>query len=114
MASYVESAIRLYDKLDELVGRQSKWSQETFGTDAERGPIGALRHLELEAREAAESPDRIEEYADCLLLLLDATRRAGWKLETLVDAALVKQKVNQSREWPKPTEAETPIEHVRT
>src|SRR5688500_7375797 len=54
---------------------QAEWSQATFGSDDERGPIGALKHLAKEAVEAQAAPDDEEEYADCLLLILDAARR---------------------------------------
>ena len=54
----------------------AEWSQATFGTDAERGAIGPLKHLEKEAREAQEALDPIE-IADCLLLVFDAARRSG-------------------------------------
>jgi hypothetical protein len=56
---------------------QMTWSQATFGSDEVRGPIGALRHLEKEAKEAQDATGDIVEYADCLLLLLDASRRGG-------------------------------------
>jgi hypothetical protein len=134
VSGYVKSAIDLYDKLSELVGDQAEWSQATFGTDQERGPMGALKHLEKEAREAQEAVERISiaavanvgreeavgeakaelnsELADCLLLLLDASRRAGIKFATLVDHAKAKMIVNRQRTWPKPTSDE-PVEHVR-
>lgn len=54
-----------------------------------------------------------EELADCILLILDASRRAGVKPMQLVEAAQRKMKVNKSREWPEPTDATTPVEHIR-
>jgi hypothetical protein len=104
--------VELGDKLTDLIRDQSEWSQRTFGTDAERGPLGALRHLEKEAREAQESLADITEYADCLLLLLDASRRAGFKIMQVIEAAQEKMKVNKQRSWPKPTD-DNPVEHVR-
>ena len=89
---------------------QSEWSQKTFGTDAERGPIGALKHLEKEAREAQENPKDTSEYADCLLLILDASRRAGINVTQLIDAAAQKMIVNMARKWPKPN-GDMPVEH---
>jgi hypothetical protein len=134
VSGYVKSAIDLYDKLSELVGDQAEWSQATFGTDQERGPVGALKHLQKEAREAHEAYERLSiartanvgreeavsdakaelatELADCLLLLLDASRRSGIKFATLVDHAKAKMIVNRQRTWPKPTSDE-PVEHVR-
>jgi Protein of unknown function (DUF550) len=90
----------------------SAWSQTTFGTDAERGPIGALKHLEMEAREAQEKPGDREEFADCFLLTCDAARRAGMTLDDLLNEAFAKLAKNKLRVWPKPTSDE-PSQHVR-
>lgn len=103
------------DKLSDLVVDQSKWSQATFGSDSERGPMGTLKHLEKEARECQEAvgtPELREELADCLLLLLDASRRAGIKPTQLLEAAQAKMVKNKQRTWPKPTSDE-PVEHIR-
>lgn len=98
-----------------LVVDQAEWSQATFGADTERGPMGALKHLEKEAREcqdAVGTPELLEEMADCLLLLIDASRRARFSPTQLVEAALEKLEKNKRRTWPKPTSDE-PVEHVR-
>ncbi len=100
-------------ELADLADDQAEWSQATFGSDKERGPIGALKHLEKEAREAAANPSDVKEYADCLILLLDASRRAGFTLLDVVRAATEKMIENKSRQWPKPTVADMPVEHIR-
>lgn len=94
--------------LCDLFERQATWSQETFGPDGIRGPIGPLKHLKKEADEAIKAhtekrdkPDLLEEHADCLLLLLDATRRAGFAMTELLVAAEKKQAKNMARIWPK-------------
>lgn len=110
--SMMESWVDLGADLWSLARKQSEWSQETFGTDAERGPVGALRHLAKEAIEAAENPTDRTEYADCLLLILDASRRAGIRLHDLIKEADKKLEINKQRTWPKPTSDE-PVEHVR-
>lgn len=46
------------DDFTRLNSELSEWSQKTFGSDDERGPIGALKHLAKEAKEAAEAADR--------------------------------------------------------
>jgi len=99
------------DLLD-LWERQADWSQRTFGPDTERGPIGPLKHLEKEAREAQANPIDRTEYADCLLLVLDASRRAGIKLGDLITEAIDKQKINMARTWPTP-QPDMPVEHVK-
>ncbi len=111
--SYVVQCLDFAEAVIGLVRDQAEWSQATFGTDAERGPLGALKHLEKEAREAQANPSDITEYADCLLLILDAARRAKIKPLELVKAAQAKLLVNEARIWPKPVSDE-PVEHVRT
>lgn len=112
-----------------LAEDQSQWSQATFGTDAERGPIGALKHLGKEAKEAEDAAETLKlvagceeeeqgrrilltELADCLLLLNDATRRAGFSLLELIRAAQAKMAVNRTRTYPKPT-SDVPSEHIK-
>ena len=116
MFSHSARALEFFEDLSDLVEDQSKWSQATFGTDQERGPVGALKHLEKEAKEACEAvgtATALEELGDCFLLLLDATRRSGFKLCHLVEAATIKMEINKTRTWPKPKD-DTPVEHVRT
>lgn len=122
----------LGDKLSDLVSDQAAWSQATFGKDTERGPLGALKHLAKEAKEAQDATERRvraavdhnekaltiaredfkEEMADCLLLVLDASRRGGIKVMQLIEAAQRKMEKNKVRQWPTPTSDE-PVEHVR-
>jgi ParB family transcriptional regulator, chromosome partitioning protein len=92
---------------------QSAWSQSVFGKDNERGPIGPLKHLAKEAVEAQEKPDDLMEFVDCLFLTFDATRRAGFTYDQLLEAAWKKLEINKARKWSKPTSDE-PVEHVRT
>lgn len=113
MSTHVPFAIDFATKFSILVEEQSQWSQETFGNDQERGPIGPLKHLEKEAKEAQDNPTDIMEHADCLLLVLDASRRAGFSPVQLIEAALQKMEINKAREWPKDTPKDTAVEHVR-
>jgi hypothetical protein len=92
---------------------QAEWSQRTFGTDAERGPAGPLKHLAKEAAEALDKPKDLMEFVDCLFLVCDATRRAGFTVDQLIFAAWEKLEINKRRQWQKPTSDE-PVEHVRT
>lgn len=111
----MHSMMLFYDHFSDLVKDQSEWSQATFGTDQERGPIGSLKHLEKEAKEAyqATTPEELKkELADCFLLILDASRRAGVKPFELVLLAQDKMKVNRSRTWAKPV-ADEPVEHIK-
>lgn len=103
------------DRFSCLAADHAKWSQATFGADQERGPIGALKHLEKEAKEAYEAVGTQglpEELADCFLLILDASRRAGIKPLELVKLAQQKMQKNKARTWAKPV-ADEPVEHVK-
>jgi hypothetical protein len=89
------------------------WSQATFGTDAERGPLGPIKHLRKECDEALAKPDDIVEYADMVFLVFDACRRAGFTYEELEAAIWAKLAVNQKRTWgPKSSDGVT--EHIRS
>lgn len=121
--------IMLGRALYDLATDQAEWSQATFGTDKERGPIGPLKHLELEAIEARQEaenfrdwggdPGRLREIArnfiiemaDCLLLLLDASRRGGFTVIQLMEAAQAKMRINKHRTFIKPT-TDVPSHHV--
>jgi hypothetical protein len=96
----------------DLAADQSEWSQATFGKDTGRGSIGALKHLEKEAREAQAAPLDRTEYADCFLLILDASRRAGMTPLDLIREAAAKMVVNKGRKWGPKVEGQ-PTEHVR-
>ena len=93
----------------------SAWSQETFGNDEERGPIGALKHLRKEIDEIIEAPDDRWEYADAFTLIVDAARRAGVPFIMLLNTAIQKLEINKQRDWPKPNpdDPTEPVEHVR-
>lgn len=107
--------LTLGDKLDDLARDQADWSERTFGSDSIRGPLGPLKHLEKEAREAQACPTDLKEYADILILLLDSSRRAGFTPLDLIDAAIAKMVENKAREWPAfdPAKLDEPTEHVR-
>lgn len=95
------------------LGREhGEWSQTQFGLDSERGPEGPLAHLAKEVEEMAADPTDLSEYADGLLLLLDASRRAGFTADQLLEAASVKLKVNMEREWGEPN-PDGSVEHIR-
>ena len=91
----------------------AEWSQATFGSDAEHGPLGPLKHLQHEADEAMAAPTDITEFADILLLLIDAARRAGHSWNGIVDAADTKlHTVLMHRTYPTP-EGDEPSFHVK-
>jgi hypothetical protein len=93
------------DALDDL----ADWQDRTFGTA--QGPIGALNHLSQEVEEAKADPTDIIEYVDCLMLIMAASRRAGFTFDQLHAAFLRKLEINKQRRWAavKPGE---PCRHV--
>lgn len=100
---------------DEFFDLQAAWSRETFGPDNVRGPIGPLKHLEKEVKEAQDAPGDLSEYVDCLFLVCDAARRAGFTREQLLEGASLKLAKNMARQWPdwRTVPLNTAIEHVR-
>lgn len=89
------------------------WSDATFGSPEIRGPIGPLKHLQKEVAEVLANPTDLVEYADCLLLLMDAARRAGFSVDQLTNAAFKKHAENVNRIWDRPLPDE-PVEHKRS
>lgn len=102
--------------IGDLWNKRREFSFATFGPPSHRGPMGPLLHLEKEAREAQAKPGDIYEYADCLILTLDAADRAGFTLEDLLSAAIDKNAENSRRVWPdwRGADPNKEIEHVRS
>ncbi len=92
---------------------QGEWSEATFGTTAERGPIGPLKHLLKEVDETIAKPEDLEEYADLGFLVVDATRRAGFTYDQWLEKMFEKLEKNKKRTWIK-TAGDEPIEHDRS
>jgi hypothetical protein len=101
------------ERFEAFAADHAEWSQATFGSDNVRDWTGPLAHLRRELVEIEQQPDDIMEWADALLLLLDASRRAGIHAGTLLGAAEHKLAVNRERTW-QPPNVDGSIEHVRT
>ncbi len=86
----------------EIMADLRKWSDATFGTPEERGPLGPLKHLKEEVEEAIANPTDKFEYVDMLFTLLDSANRAGLSSDDLMIAAREKLEVCKSRTYPKP------------
>lgn len=84
------------------------WALPTFGRTE---PSGSLAHLASEVEELREDPSDIGEYADCLLLLLDAAAISGFSTRDLLRAVWTKMERNKARTWGAPN-AEGFCEHV--
>ncbi|WP_279025549.1 dATP/dGTP pyrophosphohydrolase domain-containing protein [Gibbsiella quercinecans] len=96
--------------MESLRKRHAEWSDRQFGV--KRGPIGPLKHLALEAIEAAERPDDISEFADLIMLQWDVLRRSGFTRPMLCEAVRAKLEVNEKREWDV-REPDMPCLHVK-
>ena len=86
--------------MNEIQKNLGKWADSVFGK--KRSPIGALYHLQEEAFEAMDEPYDIMEYADCMMLIIDATRNAGFTADELMEAVNKKLRINQRRKWGRP------------
>jgi hypothetical protein len=82
------------DPFTNIRAQHAEWSDRQFGNV---GPVGPLKHLAKEAIEAAEAQDDISEFADILMLVWDATRRAGFSDEQLAEAVAEKLERNKRR-----------------
>ena len=87
-----------------------KWSDNQFGFN--RPPTGSINHLIKEVQELKEEQYCLEEYADCLMLILDAARMAGYNCDNLFKATQDKLKVNKNRKWG-PLDKDGVSEHIR-
>lgn len=87
-----------------------RWADSVFGEL--RPPHGAIAHLRKEVGELTECPYDDMEYADCLLLLLDAASNAGIGADDLLNTAWEKLALNQQRKWGEPDENGV-VEHTR-
>ena len=82
---------------------------------------GAVADVDVDRRVAGLAAGEVQtearwrfelELADCLLLLLDASRRAGIKPMGLFRLAEKKMAINKKRAWPKAS-ADEPVEHTK-
>jgi len=82
--------------LRELQDTIGQWSEVTFD---DASPVPKLHHLKREVDELLAEPYDRFEYADCLILLVDAARKAGLSADTLVETAFEKMEINKRRVW---------------
>ena len=104
-----------FEPLEFLFNDIAAWSNATFGDESERGPVGPLKHIvkEIEGELLPHDPKDVIELADVLILLLDATRRAGYDATQLVTAAITKMAINKKRTYRRVLEGEV-SEHDRS
>ena len=88
-------------KLLEFLVERREFSYKTFGSKEERDHTAPLLHLQKEVQELIDNPDDPMEWADCVLLLLDAAERKGHSFNDLIDFASKKLEINKVRKWNK-------------
>lgn len=118
------------DELEYLMQEISEWSDSTFGKH-QRNPA-ILYHLKKEVDELIEAVNNfqnydaepgseyeaklldsaIEEYADCMMLLLDSATHFGFGAESLLKSVADKLAKNKTRKWGKPDENGV-VEHIK-
>lgn len=87
------------EKFNEFVRNRRAFSYETFGSPKYRGAIPPLNKLLEEVSELIAKPHDTMEWADCLLLFLDAADRQGYSVDDLIDFSNEKLKINKTRKW---------------
>lgn len=97
-------------ELQKIMNEIASWSDSVFGEG--RPPTAPLHHLKKEVREAIENPDDDSEYADMLMLILDAYRMKGGTANELIKYTYNKLEENKQRKWGKPDKNGV-VEHVR-
>jgi NTP pyrophosphatase (non-canonical NTP hydrolase) len=119
------------EKLQDLMNEITQWSDATFG-EGQRNPAIAY-HLKKEVPELIEAIEKYqngntiktpysetngllkdvwEEYADCMMLLLDSANHFGLSAERLLYITKQKLEINKKRKWGKP-DCNGVVEHVR-
>ena len=99
------------NSFEQLFQVHAEFSDKTFGK--QRSPIGPINHLKREVQELYTTPQDWEEYADCLLLLMDAFRRSGGNAMDLLEAAFKKLEKNKTRTWGEP-DSDGVVEHIKS
>ncbi len=94
---------------DVLQADWTAWGKKTF-PHATLSTI--LAHLRAELKEVEDNPKDPLEWADVLMLILQAAHREGFTMEHLFEACETKFQINQQRQWGKPN-SEGFSEHIK-
>jgi len=98
------------EELQKLMDNLGEWSDKQFGTD--RPVTAQIHHLKKEINELLLAPFDDYEYADCLLLLLDAYRKRGGNVKQLIYFSRKKFNIAKQRKYNKP-DINGVVEHLR-
>ena len=102
----------MIDKWRKFQIELNAWQDTVFGHNKETQGRGAIEHMKSEAEEIIKDPKDLSEYADCLLLLLNALHCNGYNMDNLYQACKDKLKINKARTWGKRNKHGY-IEHIK-
>ena len=79
----------------------AEWAKKTFKDSSISSTIA---HLRDEIDEIEESPDEIEEWADVIILYMNAAYYSGHSMDDILIAVHKKFEKNKNRSWGEPDE----------
>lgn len=89
-----------------LEHERMKWASRTFPEATSQSSLEKLKEEIKEVEELLNSPrlkyrqqDLAEEYADCLMCILDSAGRIGIQVEEVIIAFEIKTEINKGRTW---------------
>ena len=82
-----------WQKVQDDIG---EFTDKTFGHSTVESK---MTHLREELDEVIADPQDELEWADCMILLLDAARRQGFSMDDLQQAINKKMTINRARKW---------------
>jgi len=97
------------DKWQYLQNDIADFTDNVFG---QSNPVSKLHHLQEEVAELIEEPEDTLEWADCMILLIDAAKKAGHDMDDLYGFIQAKMDINKKRKWSAPDENGV-VRHVK-
>ena len=85
--------------IDDLQHALKQWTEKQFPT---RNTGSIMAHLKSEADEVEENATDVFEYADCMMLILDAASYNNIHASDILRACEEKLEINKNRTWGEP------------
>ena len=95
----------------DVITRQSRWSEHTFGAGSKTARL--LTHIALECEEVRRKPYDVEEWCDIMILAMDGAWRTGATSEEIENILIAKMEKNKGRVWETEVGPDDPVEHSR-
>lgn len=90
------NTVQTWDNWQDIQNEIGEFTDKTFGQSTVESKF---EHLREELDEVIADPKDELEWADCLILLLDAARREGFDMTDLHKAITKKMEINRARKW---------------